>query len=59
MEEHYSIGVKCESSNTPLNKHEIGVVENLIKKFHGSTKKKRDVTLDVVPGHLHADGASD
>merc|ERR1712048_953965 len=40
MEEHYSLGAKCESSKTPLNKHEISVVENLIKKFHGSTKKK-------------------
>merc|ERR1712037_1038377 len=32
---------KCQTSKTPLNKHEIGVVENLIKKFHGNTKTKQ------------------
>merc|ERR1712210_433525 len=30
-----------QTSKTPLNKHEIGVVENLIKKFHGNTKTKQ------------------
>merc|ERR1719384_2227116 len=41
MEEHYKPNAKCQTSKTPLNKHEIGVVENLIKKFHGNTKTKQ------------------
>jgi len=40
LEEHYKPNAKCETSKTPLNKHEISVVENLIKKFHGNTKTK-------------------
>merc|ERR1739848_882753 len=39
-EEHYNLGAKCQTSKTPLNKHEVTVVENLIKKFHGNTKTK-------------------
>merc|ERR1719183_1467167 len=39
MEEHYKLGDKCKTSKTPLNKHEITVVQNLIKKFKGNTKK--------------------
>merc|ERR1719362_2727480 len=41
MEEHYKPNAKCQTSKTPLNKHEIGVVENLIKKFHGNTHTKQ------------------
>jgi len=39
-EEHYNPGAKCQSSKTPLNGHEISVVNNLIKKFKGNTKTK-------------------
>merc|ERR1711934_1134086 len=39
--EHYKANAKCQTSKTPLNKHEIGVVENLIRKFHGNTKTKQ------------------
>merc|ERR1719331_1236422 len=41
MEEHYKPNAKCQTSKTPLNKHEIGVVENLIRKFHGNTHTKQ------------------
>merc|ERR1712187_226198 len=40
QEEHYSLGAKCQSSKTPLNRHEISVVNNLIKRFKGNTKTK-------------------
>merc|ERR1712032_761893 len=41
MEEHYNLGAKCRSSKTPLNRHEVNVVENLIRKFtrHGNKKQ--------------------
>jgi len=44
VEEHYNPGAKCQSSKTPLNKHEIGVVDNLIKKFKGSTGKDKEMS---------------
>merc|ERR1719174_3459798 len=44
MEEHYNPGAKCKSSKTPLNKHEIGVVDNLIRKFKGSTGKTKEMS---------------
>merc|ERR1712048_1090368 len=40
MEEHYNLGAKCETSKTPLNRHEVQVVDNLIRKFKGNTKTK-------------------
>merc|ERR1712091_718469 len=41
MGEHYNVNGKCQTSKTPLNKHEVAVAENLIKKFHGNTKTKQ------------------
>ena len=41
IEEHYHLGGKCSTSKTPLNKHEISVVENLVKKFRKSGSKNQ------------------
>jgi len=40
MEEHYSLGAKCQTSKTALNRHEVQVVEKLIRKFKGNSKTK-------------------
>merc|ERR1712157_150120 len=40
MEEHYSLGAKCKSAKNPLNRHEVQVVENLIRKYKGNTHTK-------------------
>ena len=41
MEENYKPNAKCQTSKTPLNKHEVTVVSNLVKKFpkHGSKQE--------------------
>merc|ERR1719174_1207591 len=38
--EHYQPHAKCQTSKTALDEHAIGVVNHLIKKFHGSQKNK-------------------